>query len=132
MPGAQHYRDEILTLLEACEWYSEVFTDDNGNEIPDMLEYIADWLEKTVKETEDSEPDTMTYVAVLKKFSYLYQKYDVQYATQMSSRIRNLHKAGSSIRQRCGEIHGFDGTVPGCGNLPIVRREIVYCNVPRE
>lgn len=38
--------DEILTLLEACEWYSEVFTDDNGNEIPDMLEYIADWLEK--------------------------------------------------------------------------------------
>ena len=39
--------DEVLTLLEACEWYSEVFTDDNGNEIPDMLEYIADWLEKT-------------------------------------------------------------------------------------
>ena len=51
--------DEILTLLEACEWYSEVFTDDNGNEIPDMLEYIADWLEKTVNETEDKEPDTM-------------------------------------------------------------------------
>ena len=74
--------DEILTLLEACEWYSEVFTDDNGNEIPDMLEYIADWLEKTVNETEDKEPDTMTYVAVLAKFSYLYQKYDVQYATQ--------------------------------------------------
>ena len=70
--------DEILTLLEACEWYSEVFTDDNGNEIPDMLEYIADWLEKTVNETEDKEPDTMTYVAVLAKFSYLYQKYDVQ------------------------------------------------------
>lgn len=74
--------DEILTLLEACEWYSEVFTDDNRNEIPDMLEYIADWLEKTVNETEDKEPDTMTYVAVLAKFSYLYQKYDVQYATQ--------------------------------------------------
>jgi endoglucanase len=50
--------------------------------LPDMLEYIADWLEKTVNETEDKEPDTMTYVAVLAKFSYLYQKYDVQYATQ--------------------------------------------------
>ena len=74
--------DELLTLLEACEWYPEVFTDDNGNEIPDMLEYIADWLEKTVNGTADKEPDTMTYVAVLAKFSYLYQKYDVQYATQ--------------------------------------------------
>jgi len=41
-------------------------------------EYIADWLEKTVNETEDKEPDTMTYVAVLAKFSYLYQKYDVR------------------------------------------------------
>ena len=74
--------DEILTLLAACEWYPEAFTDENGNEIPDMLEYIADWLEKTVNETSEKEPDTMTYVATLAKFSYLYQKYDVQYATQ--------------------------------------------------
>lgn len=26
------------------------FTDDNRNEIPDMLEYIADWLEKLLME----------------------------------------------------------------------------------
>ena len=38
--------DEIITLLEACEWYPQVFEDDNGNEIPDLLEYIANWLEK--------------------------------------------------------------------------------------
>ena len=74
--------DEILTLLEACEWYPQAFADDNGNEIPDLLEYIADWLEKTTNDTGKPEPETMCYVAVMAKFSYLYQKYDVQYATQ--------------------------------------------------
>lgn len=38
--------DEIITLLEACEWYPQVLADDNGNDIPDLLESIADWLEK--------------------------------------------------------------------------------------
>lgn len=74
--------DEIITLLEACEWYPQVFEDDNGNEIPDLLEYIANWLEKTANSSDEQEPENMCYVAVLAKFSYLYQKYDVQYATQ--------------------------------------------------
>ena len=95
--------DEILTLLEACEWYSEVFTDDNRNEIPDMLEYIADWLEKTVNETEDKEPDTMTYVAVLAKFSYLYQKYDVQYATQCLQHASSVYTKLMSTSGRDAE-----------------------------
>ena len=38
--------DEIITLLEAQEWYPQVLADDNGNDIPDLLESIADWLEK--------------------------------------------------------------------------------------
>ena len=43
-----------------------------------------------------------------------------------SARIRNLHKAGSSIRQRCGEIHGFDGTVPGCGTSFLSFADLEY------
>lgn len=74
--------DEIITLLQVCEWYPQVLADDNGNEIPDLLEFIADWLEKTANATEKPEPENMCYVAVMAKFSYLYQKYDVQYATQ--------------------------------------------------
>ncbi len=74
--------DEIITLLEVCEWYPQVLADDNDNEIPDLLEYIADWLEKTANSTDTPEPENMCYVAVMAKFSYLYQKYDVQYATQ--------------------------------------------------
>lgn len=74
--------DEIITLLEACEWYPQVLGDDNGNEIPDLLEAVADWLEKTTNDTDKTEPENMCYVAVLAKFSYLYRNYDVQYATQ--------------------------------------------------
>ena len=59
-----------------------MLADDNGNDIPDLLESIADWLEKTANDTEKPEPENMCYVAVMAKFSYLYQKYDVQYATQ--------------------------------------------------
>ncbi len=74
--------EEIMTLLTACEWYPEAFTDENANGTPDLLEDIAQWLEKTANDTEKQEPESMTYVAALAKFSYLYQKYDVQYATQ--------------------------------------------------
>lgn len=74
--------EEIMTVLTACEWYPETFADDNANEIPDLLEDIAEWLEKTTNDTGQPEPENMTYVAALAKFGYLYQKYDVQYATQ--------------------------------------------------
>lgn len=73
--------EEIITLLEAFEWYPEVFADDE-NEIPDLLESVADWLEKTANDTEKPEPETMCYVAVMAKFSYLYQQYDARYASQ--------------------------------------------------
>lgn len=73
--------EEIITLLEALEWYPEVFADDE-NEIPDLLEAIADWLEKMADDTEKPEPETMCYVAVMAKFSYLYQQYDARYASQ--------------------------------------------------
>ncbi len=91
---------EIMTLLEACEWYPEVFSDDNDNEIPDLLEYIADWLEKTTNDTEKQEPETMCYVAVMAKFSYLYQKYDVQYATQCLQHASAVYTKLSSASVR--------------------------------
>lgn len=74
--------NEIMTLLEVCEWYPQVLPDENENEIPDLLEDVADWLEKTANDTVNPEPETMCYVAVMAKFGYLYQKNDVQYATQ--------------------------------------------------
>lgn len=117
--------DEILTLLVACEWYPEVFTDDNGNEIPDMLEYIADWLEKTVNETADKEPDTMTYVAVLAKFSYLYQKYDVQYATQCLQHASAIYTKLAAASGRDAEKFMALAELYRAAGLPSYRSQIL-------
>ena len=95
--------DEILTLLEACE-------------------YIADWLEKTVNETEDKEPDTMTYVAVLAKFSYLYQKYDVQYATQCLQHASAIYTKLAAASGRDAEKFMALTELYRAAGLPIVRR----------
>ena len=92
--------EDIITLLEACEWYPEVFTDDNGNGIPELLEDIADWLEKTANDTEKPEPETMSYVTALAKFSYLYQKYDVQYATQCLQHASAIYTKLASVSGR--------------------------------
>ena len=95
--------DEIITLLEACEWYPQVLADDNGNDIPDLLESIADWLEKTANDTEKPEPENMCYVAVMAKFSYLYQKYDVQYATQCLQHASSVYTKLMSTSGRDAE-----------------------------
>lgn len=96
--------EEILTVLTACEWYPETFADDNANEIPDLLEDIAKWLEKMTNDTGQPEPENMAYVAALAKFGYLYQKYDVQYATQClqhaSSVYANLTAASGRDAQK--------------------------------
>lgn len=83
--------DEIIPLLAACEWYPQVFADDNGNEIPDVLEYIADWLEQTNSNTDTPEPGNMCYVAAMAKFSYLYQKYDEQYAAKWLQQASTIY-----------------------------------------
>lgn len=70
---------EMVAMLTAYEWYPEVFPDENRDEVPDILSEYLDWIEDREQETGE-EPD-MLYVALLAKFSYLYQKFDRQYAT---------------------------------------------------
>lgn len=72
---------DITALLTAYEWYPGIFPDEDWDEIPDVLEEIAAWIERCEK-TEDHTNDGPLYVAALAKFSYLYQKYDIRYATE--------------------------------------------------
>ncbi len=70
---------ENIALLTAYEWYPTVFGDENGDEIPDVLGVFAEQIASTrvnVKEQEE-----VLYAAFLAKFSYLYQKFDKEYAT---------------------------------------------------
>lgn len=72
---------DITALLTAYEWYPAIFPDEDWDEIPDVLEEIAAWIEQCEK-TENHTEEGNLYVAALAKFSYLYQKYDIRYATE--------------------------------------------------
>lgn len=72
---------EVTALLTAYEWYPAIFPDEDGDQTPDVLEEVAAWIEQREKQ-EDHSHEGPIYVAVLAKFSYLYQKYDIRYATE--------------------------------------------------
>lgn len=72
---------DVVMLLTAYEWYPKVFADADANEIPDVMDEIADWIAENEKVETDENHGTL-YVAALAKFSYLHQKFDSQYATE--------------------------------------------------
>lgn len=81
---------DAMALLVAYEWYSEVFPDDNGDQIPDVLKSLQSWISFM----EGSEPEAgnaALYAAFLAKFSYNYQKFDQVYATDCLRRASTVY-----------------------------------------
>lgn len=76
---------DLNRMLLAYEWYAEAFEDDDANGTADILEEVADWIVAT-DEMDVPEDNTAAYAAVLAKFSYLYQKYDRNFATDCLKR----------------------------------------------
>ena len=83
---------EVTALLTAYEWYPELFADKDENEIPDVLEELAQWFGDSERFDEESQEGVLQ-AALLAKFSYLYQKYDKPYATTC------LQKASAMFEQ---------------------------------
>ena len=80
---------DALILLEAFEWYGSVFPDENEDQEPDILEAMRNWV--THKESSGVEDkETALYAAFLAKFSYNYQNYDRQYATDCLKRASTV------------------------------------------
>lgn len=75
----------VILVLLSYELYPDVYEDGDGNQIPDILEYMTDTIHSIVKIQQSAEPDELTYelTAALAKYSYLYKKYDAKYATEM-------------------------------------------------
>ena len=75
---------QVILVLLSYELYPDVYEDGDGNQIPDILEYMTDTIRSIVKLQQSAEPDELTYelTAALAKYSYLYQKYDAKYATE--------------------------------------------------
>lgn len=88
---------DVNRMLLAYEWYGAAFLDGNGDKIPDILEAVADWIEVT-GEQGASPGQEDSYAALLAKFSFLYQNYDRQYATEC------LRRASVVFEQTQGEM----------------------------
>lgn len=76
---------EAMVVLQTYEWYSEVFPDEDGDKIPDLLNGLRKWI--TYMEANGVEDSREAlYAAFLAKFSYLYQKMDYNYASDCLKR----------------------------------------------
>lgn len=98
--GGQVSIADVNRMLLAYEWYGEAFPDGNGDKIPDILEAVADWIEVTGPDPgqEDS------YAALLAKFSFLYQNYDRQYATECLRRASVVFEQTQGGMQKDAEF----------------------------
>lgn len=80
---------EAIVLLMCYEWYQEMFPDQNSNQIPDVLEKLKD-LVTHMEATGAEKGEAALYAAFLAKFSYNYQSYDRQYATECVRRAATV------------------------------------------
>lgn len=78
-----------MRLLEAYEWYGELFPDQNRNDIPDVLEKLQGWVAHT-EENGAGQGQEALYAAFLTKYSYNYKNYDYQYATECLKRAATV------------------------------------------
>ncbi len=80
---------EAVDLLEAYEWYADIFPDEDGDDAPDVLKELRGWV-SYMEEGGVDEEDEALYAAFLAKFSYLYQKFDRGYATDCLKRASTV------------------------------------------
>ncbi|MCM1120278.1 MAG: glycoside hydrolase family 9 protein [bacterium] len=96
---------QVLVTLLSYEFYSDVYEDGDGNQIPDILEYMTETVRGIVRLQQSAEPDELTYelAAALAKYSYLYQKYDAKYATETIQLAAGLwqqaERAGDAVTE---------------------------------
>lgn len=76
---------DVTALLRAYEWQGEIFGDDNGNKVPDVLDVLVKWVDN-IDYAQIDVSEGAAYAAFLAKFSYLYQNYDRTYATECLQR----------------------------------------------
>lgn len=98
---------DLNRMLLAYEWYGEVFADEDTDEIPDVLESVADWVGDTAEQP-IPEGEEASYAAVLAKFSYLYQKYDRDFATECLKRASVVFdQSQSKLQQDADAFHAL-------------------------
>lgn len=86
---------EINALLTTYEWYGSIYQTDEKEATPEFMAELAGWFKDMDTTRMDSE-ETSLYAAVLAKYSYLYQKYDRNYATECLKRASAVYEQTQS------------------------------------
>ncbi|MDL2301160.1 glycoside hydrolase family 9 protein [Lachnospiraceae bacterium OttesenSCG-928-D06] len=94
---------QIIILLLSYELYPDAFLDEDGNEIPDLMEVITAMI-KELSKFQDMKSGCVenlnyTYAATLAKYSYIYQKYDNAYATEILNLADKAWRFAEGIRK---------------------------------
>lgn len=80
---------DAMALLVAYEWYGEVFPDEDGDQIPDVLKTLQSWI-SYMEESVPEDGNNALYAAFLAKYSYNFQKFDQTYATDCLRRASTV------------------------------------------
>lgn len=83
----QELLKQIIILLLSYELYPEVYEDTDGNQAPDILDTVTMMIQD-ISRLQDIKTGEIygceyTYAAALAKYSYLYQRWDSRYATEI-------------------------------------------------
>ncbi|MDR2043862.1 MAG: glycoside hydrolase family 9 protein [Clostridium sp.] len=93
---------QSLVLLLAYELYPDTFGDQDGNQVPDLLETLTEMVKslRTLQDPRTGEAPGChyAYAAVLAKYSYLYQKCDGAYATECLNLADQAWRFGEKTR----------------------------------
>lgn len=90
---------DVIALLRAYEWQSEIFGDENGNKVPDVMEVLSKWIDN-IDYAQIDLSEGAAYAAFLAKFSYLYQNYDRAYATECLQRASAVFSKTQNTMQK--------------------------------
>lgn len=115
---------EVTALVTAYEWYPELFSDQDEDEIPDMLQDVAEWLQKQEYGNEESGAATPLFAALLAKFSYLYQKYDKEFATACLQRASAIYENAQNTMIRDAESFFALAELYRASGLAVYRNQI--------
>ena len=113
-----------MVMLQAYEWYSGVFPDENGDEIPDVLKCLQEWITYTEANGVEASQEAL-YAAFLAKFSYLYQKIDYQYATDCLKRASTVFDKVQVTINKDADIFWALTEMYRATNLSKYRKQIV-------
>ncbi len=93
-----------MRLLEAYEWYGELFPDQNRNNVPDVLERLQGWVTYREENSAGTGEEAL-YAAFLAKLSYSYKNHDHQYATECLKRAATVF--GQAPDAQAGDADSF-------------------------